>query len=865
MAEKQRNKDRLKEITDGIEQGIRELFESDRYRQYLSTMSRFHRYSLNNVMLIHMQRPDATLVAGFNKWHDQFGRNVKKGEKGIKIIAPTPFKKKVEKVKLDPDTKAPMLDRDGNAIMEEKEIKIPMYKVVSVFDVSQTEGKPLPELVSNLDGSVRQYEVFMEALRRTSPVPMEIKPIGRDSDGFFSLTDQSITIRAGMSEVQTVCAAIHEIAHSKLHNYDRNADAAPWKVVMLSDGGIKRDYRLGFQTEADAEAAAASDGWRYVDENRFEWRLDIEEDPSAARVEIKDRRTEEVEAESISYAVCKYYNIETAENSFSYIATWSQGKKLKELRASLETINKTASELITDIDRHLAEIRKERGLNHDDLAAAEQPVAEAPKVEEALYLLDNSQYLHIQLSSAGTWDCTFYDHDTYKQQDGGFLDELDMTIEEARDVILTELGFDLNRVETIPQDSLADMLETLREAQMEPPVAGSMTQEEITAFSNDFAAYLVESAGGMAIQGVPASDMAGIAAWAENQLKANDPRPLSDALLDVIAVHGQNARFDVLSDRLAGLNMKTYISPEAENEVKPYVSDAMLPESPEHGLGEYPMPNEDLTAADLENCGYLDGDMVPISKEQAREFLDNGFSVYSIFDGGGASMCFDQDDIDAAPAGLPFAIPREEWEDSREFDSRVHERMDRQEAREAAFLSHDGNCFAIYQLKQGAELRDIRYEGLDWLNSIGRSVDRDNYELVYTAPLQDFPGREAALENLWYQFNNEHPADYRHPSMSVSDIVAIKQNDRVSYHYCDSFGFRELPAFQRPENYLKAAEMSMEDDYGMIDGIINNGPKNSSVDLDQQQKKPSVLEQLKKTPPQEHKKTAPKRSAEREI
>ena len=252
MAEKQSNKDRLKEITDGIEQGIRELFDSDQYRRYLSTMSRFHRYSLNNVMLIHMQRPDATLVAGFNKWRDQFGRNVKKGEKGIKIIAPTPFKKKVEKVKLDPDTQAPMLDRDGNAIMEEKEIQIPLFKVVSVFDVSQTEGKPLPELVSNLNGSVQQYEIFMEALRRSSPVPIEIKPIGRDSDGFFSLTDQSITIRAGMSEVQTVCAAIHEIAHSKLHNYDKAEDVSPWKIVMVSDGGTKRDYKPALENPSSA-------------------------------------------------------------------------------------------------------------------------------------------------------------------------------------------------------------------------------------------------------------------------------------------------------------------------------------------------------------------------------------------------------------------------------------------------------------------------------------------------------------------------------------------------------------------------------------------------------------------------------------
>lgn len=315
----------MREIVDSIETGIKELFESDKYRKYLATMSRFHRYSLNNVMLIHLQRPDATLVAGFNKWRDQFGRNVMKGEKAIKIIAPTPFKKKIEEAKIDPDTLMPLLDKDGNTVMEEKEIRIPMFKVVSVFDVSQTQGKPLPQLASNLSGNVQQYEIFMEALRRSSPVPMEIKPIERDTDGYFSLTNQSITIRAGMSEVQTVCAAVHEIAHSKLHNYDQN--------TILAD---------------DGETVLAP--------------------------EEKDRNTEEVEAESISYAVCQYYGIETAENSFGYIATWSQGKELKELRASLETINRTASELITDIDRHFAEICKERGI--DPLAQTEQAVPE---------------------------------------------------------------------------------------------------------------------------------------------------------------------------------------------------------------------------------------------------------------------------------------------------------------------------------------------------------------------------------------------------------------------------------------------------------------------------------------------------------
>ena len=241
MAEKQTNKDRMREIVDSIENGIKELFESDKYRKYLATMSRFHRYSVNNTMLIYMQRPDATHVAGFNKWRDQFGRNVLKGEKGIRIIAPTPYKKKVEEIKTDPETNAPMLDADGKAIIEEKEIRIPMFKVVSVFDVSQTAGKPLPQLAADLSGNVQQYEVFMEALRRASPVPMEIKPVARDTDGFFSIKAQSITIRAGMSEVQTVCAAVHEIAHAKLHDYEHMTELADDGETILVPGEKSRN------------------------------------------------------------------------------------------------------------------------------------------------------------------------------------------------------------------------------------------------------------------------------------------------------------------------------------------------------------------------------------------------------------------------------------------------------------------------------------------------------------------------------------------------------------------------------------------------------------------------------------------------
>jgi hypothetical protein len=312
MEQSKKNKERLKIITDSIEQGIKDLFESDKYRQYLRTMSRFHRYSVNNTLLIAMQRPDATRVAGFSKWRNQFGRHVRKGEKGIQIIAPTPFKKKIDAVKVDPDTKAPVLDQNGNTVMEESEIKIPMFRVVSVFDVSQTEGRPLPEIVSDLTGDVHQYDTFMEAMCRASPVPVSIEPIVPTTDGYFSLAEQAITIRAGMSEVQTVCAAVHEIAHAKLHNY-----------------GI-----------ANAEAEQTQE------------------------VPKKEQRTKEVEAESIAYAVCQYYGIETAENSFGYIAGWSKGKELSELRTSLETINQTASEFIDDIDHHFMQLCEERGMEN---------------------------------------------------------------------------------------------------------------------------------------------------------------------------------------------------------------------------------------------------------------------------------------------------------------------------------------------------------------------------------------------------------------------------------------------------------------------------------------------------------------------
>lgn len=797
MADKPTNRERLQEITAGIEQGIKELFESEKYMRYLSVMSKFHRYSVNNTMLIYMQHPDATLVAGFNKWKNQFSRHVKKGEHGITIIAPTPYKKKIEEMKRDPDTQAPILDADGKAVMEEKEIEIPMFRPVKVFDVSQTDGKPLPELASSLSGTVPHYEAFLEAVRRSAPVPIEFEPMAENMDGYFSSEQQRIALREGMSEVQTISAAVHETAHSKLHDPKKHEAEPTWKIVMVSEGGTNQDFRLDFATEAEAEQAAAEEGWRYVDENQFEWRLEVEEDLTAVKQAAKNRNTEEVEAESISYAVCQYFGIQTGENSFGYIASWSKDKELNELRASLETINKTSCELINDIERNYKEICKERGI---DLTAAPEPeqatrqVAEEvsqPSAEyrEALVVLDDTTYLHIQPCDTG-WDYTLYDVATMKQLDGGQLDGTDMGRSAAVSHICEDLGMGSKSIKYAP----LSMIETLQEA-------------------------------------------------AYQQMQEQGSQQTAEA------------------------------------------AAAQLPDAQEQALDEYPMPDPVLTQDDLEKCGCLDSDLLPLSKERAYELMERDLTVYIIQEGENPVMAFDTADLDAHD-GI-FALPREEWEESPEFDKLVKDRMDHQEEREQAFLSHKGDCFAIYQVKHTDELRDIRYEGLEWLQSIGRTVQRDNYELVYTAPLLPSDLKGDTTEQLFYRFNNEHPADYGHPSMSVSDIVAIKRDGKVSCHYCDSFGFEQIPGFLPDNNPLKNAEMAVEDDYGMIDGIINNGAKEPTVaQLEQQarsgqpislmdlaaaahredkDKKKSVMEQLKSQPKAEHKKTAPKKSAEREI
>ncbi|WP_125116847.1 LPD16 domain-containing protein [Agathobaculum sp. Marseille-P7918] len=913
MADKPTNRERLQEITAGIEQGIKELFESEKYMRYLSVMSKFHRYSVNNTMLIYMQRPDATLVAGFNKWKNQFERHVKKGEHGITIIAPTPYKKKIEEMKRDPDTQAPILDADGKAVMEEKEIEIPMFRPVKVFDVSQTDGKPLPELASSLSGTVPHYEAFLEALRRSAPVPIEFEPMAENMDGYFSSDQQRIAIREGMSEVQTVSAAVHETAHSKLHDPKKYEAESTWKIVMVSEGGTKHDFRLDFATEAEAEQAAAEEGWRYVDENQFEWRLEVEEDLTAVKQAAKNRNTEEVEAESISYAVCQYFGIQTGENSFGYIASWSKDKELKELRASLETINKTSCELINDIERNYKEICKERGI---DLTAAPEPERDpieqlAADIDQFTFDYDPYEYrnnadsredaLHELTATLRSGDASGVrewlqnivnedEPDETTQKAAELMGRLDQLVPMTEPEQLDEPEPDPNLVK-MADEAMAMGVDTDWNSDKEFPLSFDTESPQPSAEYRE-ALLVLDDTTYLHVQPCDTGwdytlyDVATMKQMDGGQLDGPD-MGRSTAVSHICEDLGMGGK----SIKYAPLSMIETLQEAAYHQMQEQVSQqtaeavaTQLPDAQEQALDEYPMPDPALTQDDLEKCGYLDGDLLPLSKERAYELMERDLTVYIVQEGENPEMAFDTADLDAHD-GI-FAVSREEWEESPEFDKLVKDRMAHQEEREQAFLSHKGDCFAIYQVKHTDELRDIRYEGLEWIKSIGQTVQRNNYELVYTAPLQPSDLKGDTTEQLFYRFNNEHPADYGHPSMSVSDIVAIKRDGKVSCHYCDSFGFEQIPGFL-PDNPLKNAEMAVEDDYGMIDGIINNGPKEPTVaQLEQQarsgqpislmdlaapahredrEKKKSVMEQLKSLPKTEPKKTAQKKSAEREL
>ena len=588
---------KVKEITAQLEAGVKDLFNSERYQDYLKAMSKFHDYSLNNTLLIVMQKPDASLVAGFNKWRDEFERHVKRGEKGIKILAPAPYKIKKELEKLDPDGK-PIIGEDGKPVTEQKEITVPAFKVVSVFDVSQTDGKEIPDIaVDSLTGSVEQYEDFFKALEQTSPVPVGFERIESGAHGYYHNAEKRIALNEGESELQTVKTLIHEIAHAKLHDIDLNA-------------------------------------------------------PPEQQQERPSRRTREVEAESIAYTVCQHFGLDTSDYSFGYVAGWSSDKDIKELKASLENIRATASELITEIDGHFRELQQQR-----EAAQQERPVFEslAPEQQQAI------------------------------------------------------------------RDEVQATLQMLVDTDMQ--ISGEVSQ----------------------------------------------------GTLDALAAQGY-----VLQDGVVQRMQQA----------------------------ELPMPDPTITVQEMNEYGYKWDGMLPLQEEAARRLFENeGVEIYRIYEDNTEGAVLNADEITehAAQGGI-FGVEKEAWQ-------RHLEKPQQEQEADEQTAPQPENTFAIYQLKDGEETRDYRFEPLDRLRAVGLDVQRDNYELVYSAPLAD----GESLEDIYRRFNIDHPADFTGHSLSVSDIVVLRNGDTETAHYCDSFGFTEVPEF------LQQQEKTVQQWNG-IDGLINNKP-----------------------------------------
>ena len=598
-----------------------------------------------------------------------------------------------------------------------------------------------------------------------------------------------------------------------------------------------------------------------------------------------------MEAESISYAVCKYFGIETGENSFGYIASWSQGKELKELRASLETINKTSGTLISDIERHYKEICKERGIDPHAKAEPETAPIEQPTGNLTYYVAECMEFpnlgeYHDNLSLEEA--VRIYQEIPAERMNGikGIGFELkDGSDYEGPFPILTGQTIDLDTIQAIDyyRDNplVQKAVKELAAAMPEMEVLGADANQQEALFLIDDATYLH-------IQPCDSG-------WDYTLYDAASMKELDGGQLDMPELSRKNAVLQICDDnnldstslRHAPMSMIETLQEAAyqqmQAETSQMTASSQLPEAQEQALDEYPMPDEQVSTPDMQEYGYSYDGMLPVTRERALELDAAGLTVYVLHEDNTESMVFDPQEI--MDHGGLFGVDHEEWEKSPQFHEKVMERQEHQQEREQAFLSQNRDCFAIYQVSRD-DPQNMRFMNLDWLKSHGISIDRSNYDLIYTAPLRESGTVPEQLEKLYQQFNLEKPVDFHSPSMSVSDIVAIRQDGKVSCHYCDSVGFTQIPGFL-PENPLKNAEMMLEDDYGMIDGIINNGAKEPTVaELEQQarsgqpislmdladaihreerEKKKSVVDQLKSQPKAEHKKTAQKKSAEREI
>lgn len=809
MADAKTEKQKVKEITDKLEEGLKELFESEKYKNYLSTMSKFHNYSFNNTLLIALQRPDASLVAGYQAWQKNFNRHVKRGEKGIRILAPAPYKIKEERDKLDPVTGEIMLDKDGMPQTEEVEVKIPAFRAVSVFDVAQTEGEPLPELeAKELLSTVEGYEDFIKAVTYVAPVPIGFEDIPGASKGYFNIGENRIAVQEGMSESQTLKTMVHETAHSMLHNKEVNKE--------------------------DILAPA------------------------------KDRNTKEIEAESIAFTVCRHFGIDTSEYSFSYIAGWSSGRDMKELKSSLDTIRRTASELITGIEEQLKELQRDREIMQE-------------QSQEFILAVSNTERSHFDIASvkgmegAELMDSLLAMKDADRENVEAYL--------ESRGAWVTHLGddrseeveeFHVNYIYDTDTHAITDVKYAMEmDRKANEPVKDSDVVLKIMYGEND--GYEIDKITNMTRE--QAVDLAyKLAALDGNEWDGNIQDFMEEngaEYVPIIVKDGRNSGmpefFDIvvdlkaeevtLEEELSGMEYaasiihrlehgKGVFSPDERNlivnygyKLDDYEKTKELADTLAYRIENEPanaaltvidaqaeidaLPDGMIGLSEMHGYGYTWEEMLPLTKETALELFDRDLAVYQLHKDGSETLIEDKEQI-TGHEGI-FGIEKSDWENERELRSMQAELAESGANKQAQLLYGSSDKYGIYQLKDNPELRDFHFAGIEALKSRGIIKDNldaikpENYNLVYVGELselsKDFIRLQTQgdkLEALYEKFNIDHPADYKGHSLSVSDIVVLHENGENSAHFVDSVGFTMLPDFLREMEGIKEQEEEIE-------------------------------------------------------
>ena len=769
MSEKQK----VKEITDKLEAGLKELFESEKYKSYLSTMSKFHNYSFNNTLLIAMQKPEATLVAGYQAWQKNFERHVNKGEKAIRILAPAPYKIKEERDKLDPVTGEMMFDENGMPQKEETEVTIPAFRAVSVFDVSQTDGKPIPELeVNELLSTVEGYEDFVQALMNISPVPIAFEDIPGDSKGYFSTAEKRIAVQENMSESQTLKTMVHEVAHSMLHDKEVNQS------------------------------------------------MDIP---------VKDRNTKEVEAESVAFTVCQHFGIDTSDYSFGYIAGWSSGRNMKELKSSLDTIRKTASELITGIEGAMQELQLNREMEQEH-------------GKESILLVHNEDFSEYNLVSVRGMDSaelisalsTMNEEDksnisSYLESKGAWTTELaDEQTEEAEEYHI-DVRYNMDTDELIDvKERVEQPIDTNLSVMGQAEQLINQLEAEKNIFTSEERNLIVNYA-------YKLDDMNKTRELAE-KLAYREQYVQQDVALTIIDA---KAEIDALPDPMIGLSeMREY--GYQWNEMLPLTQEKAL-ELFGHDLHVYLLhtdgteslaesrerieEHEGIFGVEKETWNKALKQQTKITlilmDEQEREYTypypvvavdieEMGGDRTAVFKTSEPISDTDVAEIHNAFYGtdLEFEIEKElgiTWVESINYEdgSVITPEM----ARKEQLLYASTDKYGIYQLKPNLELDSLRFEGTESLKRMGITKDNfdaikpENYTLLYVGELSELQKETqgATLEAIFEKFNLDHPEDFRGHSLSVSDIVVLHQNGQNTAHFVDFFGYTEIPDFLREQ------------------------------------------------------------------